>query len=83
MSCDYWRRPDASSGPVSRMKTCSVLGMMLGGLFSGCAHGMSPPTLPSLFSRNSISGQYEPKIDYEAEAAAREQHQKQDSSVKK
>ena len=93
MNCDYWRRLDISPGQTSCMKTgvtkrralkrCALLGVMLAGLFSGCAHGMRPPSLPSLFSGNSISGQYEPDVDYEAEAAAREQQKNEDGSVTK
>ena len=83
MNCDYWRRLDISSGQTSYMKARALVGVVLAGLFSGCAHGMSPPGLPSLFSGNSISGQYEPDVDYEAEAAAREQQKNEDRSVTK
>ncbi len=80
MNCDYWKRLSVSSGQVSRLSCWCILCTVVVGLFSGCAGGMTPPGLPSMFSGNSISGQFEPDIDYEAETADRERQSKSNNN---
>ncbi len=76
MNCDYWKQLNLSNGRALRLCYRSVLCAVAAGLFSGCAHGFSPPGLPSMLGGNRISGQFEPDIDYEAETAARERQSK-------
>jgi len=80
MNCDYWKLLSVSSGRVSRLYCWGILCAVVAVLFSGCASGMSPPGLPSMLSGNSISGQFEPDVDYEAETAARERQSKSNNN---
>ena len=45
---------------------------------AGCSHGAGFGSMSSLMPGNSVSGQWEPDVDYEAEAAAREQNKQSD-----